>query len=272
MAPPSIVAAKRTSHGAMTKVDQRQERILDLVRRQGFVAIETLAQHFAVTPQTIRRDINELCDQTLLQRYHGGAGLPSSVENLAYDRRRVIAPEEKRRIAEITAAQIPDHASLFINIGTTTEAVARALLAHRDLRVITNNLNVANILAGNPDFEVIIAGGVVRSRDRGIVGAAAVDTIKQFKVDYAVIGISGIEADGSLLDFDYREVRVAQAIIDNARKVFLAADHTKFGRAPMVRLGHLRQIDALFTDHPIPRGMEDVFAEAEVEVHVADGA
>lgn len=253
----------------MTKVVERQERILDLVRQQGFVAIEALAQHFAVTPQTIRRDVNELCDQALLQRYHGGAGLPSSVENLAYDRRQIIALEEKRRIAEILAAQIPDQASLFINIGTTTEAVARALLGHNGLRIITNNLNVANILAGNPNFEVIVAGGLVRSRDRGIIGAAAIDTINQFKVDYAIIGISGIDSDGSLLDFDYREVRVSQAIIANARKVFLAADHTKFGRAPMVRLGHIRQIDALFTDRPIPAALARVFADAEVAVHVA---
>lgn len=253
----------------MTKVVERQERILDLVRQQGFVAIEALAQHFAVTPQTIRRDVNELCDQALLQRYHGGAGLPSSVENLAYDRRQIIALEEKRRIAEILAAQIPDQASLFINIGTTTEAVARALLGHNGLRIITNNLNVANILAGNPNFEVIVAGGLVRSRDRGIIGAAAIDTINQFKVDYAIIGISGIDGDGSLLDFDYREVRVSQAIIANARKVFLAADHTKFGRAPMVRLGHIRQIDALFTDRPIPAALARLFAAAEVAVHVA---
>lgn len=253
----------------MTKVVERQERILDLVRQQGFVAIEALAQHFAVTPQTIRRDVNELCDQALLQRYHGGAGLPSSVENLAYDRRQIIALEEKRRIAEILAAQIPDQASLFINIGTTTEAVARALLGHNGLRIITNNLNVANILAGNPNFEVIVAGGLVRSRDRGIIGAAAIDTINQFKVDYAIIGISGIDSDGSLLDFDYREVRVSQAIIANARKVFLAADHTKFGRAPMVRLGHIRQIDALFTDRPIPAALARAFADAEVAVHVA---
>ena len=253
----------------MSAQEKRQTQILELAHRQGFVSIEALAQRFSVTPQTIRRDINALCDSSQLQRYHGGAGLPSSVENIAYSARQVLFPEQKRRIAEAAARQIPDQASLFINIGTTTEEVAKALMDHRSLRVITNNLNVANILSGNPEFEVIVAGGLVRSRDRGIVGAAAVDLIRQFLVDIAIIGISGIAEDGTLLDFDYREVRVAQAIMENARQVFLVADHSKFGRKPLVRLGHIAQLDALITDEPPPKAIQALLQTAGVALHVA---
>lgn len=250
-------------------LNQRQEQIIALVRERGFVAIEALAEHFDVTPQTIRRDINQLCDLGLMRRYHGGAGLPSSVENLAYQARQVLHQAEKERIARVVAAEIPDNASLFINIGTTTEEVAKALVNHNGLRVITNNLNVANILAGKPDFEVIVTGGVVRSRDRGIVGEASIDIIQQFKVDFGIIGISGIDTDGTLLDFDYREVRAAQAIIRHSRRVFLATDHTKFGRNAMVRLGHVEEIDAVFTDRAPDQEMMDILAGAEVELHVA---
>jgi DeoR family glycerol-3-phosphate regulon repressor len=250
-------------------LNQRQEQIIALVRERGFVAIEALAEHFDVTPQTTRRDINQLCEQGLLRRYHGGAGLPSSVENLAYQTRQVLHLEEKARIARVLAAEIPDNASLFINIGTTTEEIAKALADHKGLRVITNNLNVASILAGNPDFEVIVTGGVVRSRDRGIVGEASIDTILQFKVDFGIIGISGIDDDGTLLDFDYREVRAAQAIIKSSRQVFLATDHTKFGRNAMVRLGHIDQIDAVFTDRVPAQPMMDILAAAEVALYVA---
>jgi DeoR family glycerol-3-phosphate regulon repressor len=102
----------------------RLEEILALARRRGFVSIDELAQRFAVTTQTIRRDINHLCEEGVLRRYHGGAGLPSSVENLAYSTRQILCLEEKRRIARLVAGHIPDHASLFINIGTTTEEVA----------------------------------------------------------------------------------------------------------------------------------------------------
>jgi DeoR family transcriptional regulator, glycerol-3-phosphate regulon repressor len=249
--------------------EQRRRAIVDLVRRQGFAPIDALAQQFAVTPQTIRRDINQLSAEGALQRFHGGAGLPSSVENLAYPTRQVMCLEEKSRIARLAARHVPDNASLFINIGTTTEEVAKALLHHKGLSVVTNNLNVASILAGNPDFRVIVAGGLVRARDRGLVGEATLDLIRQFKVDIGIIGISGIDLDGALLDFDYREVRVAQAIIENSRRVFLIADHTKFGRNAMVRLGRIEQIDALFTDLPPPPALSDRLRQAEVAVYVA---
>jgi len=225
----------------------RQQSILELVRERGYVSIEELAQQFAVTPQTIRRDINQLGEAGLLRRYHGGAAHDSSVQNTAYTQRARQMRDEKRRIADAMAAHIPDQASLFINIGTTTEAIAHALLGHRDLKVITNNLHVASILSPKEDFDVLIAGGNVRS-DGGVVGQATADFISQFKVDYALIGISGIDEDGTLLDFDYQEVRVSQAIIHNARQVFLAADSSKFGRNAMTRLGSLEQIDMLFTE------------------------
>ncbi len=269
---PRPAEAPESGGEGRSELNQRQEQIIALVRERGFVAIEALAEHFNVTPQTIRRDINQLCSQGFLRRYHGGAGLPSSVENLAYQTRQVLHQGEKERIARILAAEIPDNASLFINIGTTTEEVAKALVDHRGLRVITNNLNVANILGGKPDFEVIVTGGVVRSRDRGIVGEASIDTIQQFKVDFGIIGISGIDDDGTLLDFDYREVRAAQAIIKNSRRVFLATDHTKFGRNAMVRLGHIDQLDAIFTDRAPAQPMMDILAAAEVELHIAPAA
>jgi DeoR family glycerol-3-phosphate regulon repressor len=252
-------------------VRQRQSQILKLVQSQGYVTIEHLAQRFAVTPQTIRRDINELDKKGQLQRYHGGAGTSSSVENVAYSHRKVICLPEKQKIARSLAREIPDRASVFINIGTTTEEVAKALLHHHGLRVITNNLNVALILSGNPDFEVIVAGGLIRNRDRGIIGESTIDFINQFKVDFGIIGISGIDLDGTLLDFDYREVRAARAIIDNARRVFLAADHTKFGRNAMVRLGGIDEVDVLFTDAAPPPAMAEVLASSEVGLRVAGG-
>ena len=163
---------------------------------------------------------------------------------------------------------MPEGCSLIINIGTTTEAIARELLHHKGLRVITNNLNVAAILSDNPDCEVIVAGGVVRSRDRGIVGEATVDFIASSRSTSALIGISAIEADGTLRDFDYREVKVARAIIEHSREVWLAADHSKFNRPAMVELARLDQIDALFTDAAPPAPFPALLAEAGVTCHV----
>ncbi len=252
------------------ELNRRQRAMLGLVQERGFVSVEGLAQHFGVTAQTIRRDINDLCSVGLLRRYHGGAGLPSSVENVAYQARQVLHPDAKERIGAAIAARIPNQASLYITLGTTTEAVARALRDHQGLRVITNNLNVASILAENPGCEVIVAGGVVRHRDRGITGEATIDFMNQFKVDYAVMGISGIESDGTLLDFDYREVRVLQIIMGNARAVLLGADHSKFGRNALVRVGDLSQIAELYTDAQPPAPIRRLLAENDANLIVTD--
>lgn len=229
-------------------LSDRLNEILELARETGRVTVEDLSNRFEVSPQTIRKDLNDLCEKRLLARVHGGAVISSGVENMRYEARRLIGADQKLAIAQATAPLIPNNASLFINIGTTTEAVARALLQHDDLMVITNNINVANEMRVYPQIEVVIAGGVVRKSDGGIVGEAAVDFIRQFKVDFAVIGASAIDEDGALLDYDYREVKVAQAIIENARSVILVADSTKFERSAPVRIAHLQQIDVLVTD------------------------
>jgi DeoR family glycerol-3-phosphate regulon repressor len=229
-------------------LSRRQSEIISLLRANGRVTVEELTALFAVSPQTIRRDLNEMSEARIITRVHGGAIVASSVQNLAYDARKLVAQQHKRLIGEATARLIADNSSLFINLGTTTEEVAHALAGHYGLLVITNNLNVAMELYRNRSLEVVIAGGNIRSSDGGIVGAAAVDLIRQFRVDTAVIGISAIDMDGTLLDFDIREVNVARSIIDNARRVILVSDSSKFSRSAPARIGTLADIDILVTD------------------------
>ena len=244
----------------------RQVEIMALAKAEGRVLVDELATRFAVTPQTIRKDLNDLCDGKALTRIHGGAIFPSGNENVKYEARRSIAAPEKQAIGRAAAALIPDNSSLFINIGTTTEAVGEALIDHRELMVITNNINVANRLRVFPLIEVVIAGGVVRGSDGGIVGEAAVDFIRQFKVDFAVIGVSAIDEDGALLDFDYREVKVAQAIIANARHVVLVSDASKFERTASVRIGHISQVHTFITDHCPLDSIRRICAESDVHL------
>jgi DeoR family glycerol-3-phosphate regulon repressor len=226
----------------------RHKDIIDIARRTGRVTVEALVEQLKVTPQTIRKDLNDLCEQNLLTRVHGGAVITSGVDNLEYDARRELSRAEKQAIGAATAALIPDQASLFINIGTTTEEVARALVRHKGLLVITNNLNVVDLLYRSPDIEVIVVGGRVRAKDRAAVGSFAVEFIRNFKVDFAVIGASAIDEDGALLDFDMNEVQVSQTIIQNARQVILAADCSKLGRPAPVRIGHISDVDVYVTD------------------------
>jgi DeoR family transcriptional regulator, glycerol-3-phosphate regulon repressor len=253
----------------MSVLSPRQHQILALARQMGTVMVDDLAHRFTVTPQTIRKDLNELCDGRLLARTHGGAMLTSGVENMAYDSRRQIAAVEKRMIGLRTAELIPNNCSLFINIGTTTEEVARALIHHEGLLVITNNIHVATILMPCPKIDVIVAGGSLRRADGGIVGETAADFISQFKVDHAVIGSSAIDDDGAMLDFDFREVRVAQAIVSNARNVILVSDSMKFTRSAPVRIGHISQVDVFVTDRPPPEPVAELCKHNGVQLEIA---
>ncbi|WP_375270731.1 DeoR/GlpR family DNA-binding transcription regulator [Sphingomonas sp.] len=256
---------------AFDLVADRHRRILELARQTGSVSVEALAAQLGVTPQTIRKDLNDLAARAMLSRVHGGAVVTSGVGNLDHATRAAVAAEAKAAIGAAAAGLVPDGASLFVNIGTTTEAVARALTGRRELLVITNNLNVVDILAPRDGVEVIAAGGRVRASDRAVVGALAMDFIRGFRVDYAVIGASAIDADGTLLDFDVEEVRVSQTIIAHARKVILVADASKIGRAAPVRIAGVDAIDYLVTDWIVP-ALAAACREAGVAVIETDPA
>lgn len=257
---------------ATPNLSGRQRQILDWARERGHVEVDALAGRYQVTPQTIRRDLTRLCRLRLLQRVHGGAVVHDGVENLGYAARKQLAAEAKAAIGRCAAELIADDSSLFINIGTTTEQVAEHLVEHLGLLVVTNNLNVVNTLRRSESIEVMTAGGTVRRSDGGIVGEATADFIDQFKVDYAVIGASAIEEDGTVLDFDVREVRVTQAIIRNARSVILVADAMKFQRNAPVRIGSIAEVDYFVTDKAPPPAFVKLCRELGVQLRLAPAA
>lgn len=246
----------------------RQNDILKIARAEGRVVVEDLAARLNVTVQTIRRDLSELSEAGKLNRVHGGAVMPAGVSNIGYEERRNLNAEAKAAIARACAERIPDNSSLFINIGTTTEAVARALLQHQNITVVTNNMNVANILVANESCAVIVAGGVLRRSDGGLVGDLTAEAIEGFKVDYAIVGTSALDADGDLLDFDPQEVRVSRAIIRQARKAYLVTDSSKFSRSAPVRITSLAEVSAIFIDAPLPAPLSARCMEWDTQVQV----
>lgn len=245
----------------------RQSLIRTIAQRDGKVVAIRLADDLGVAVQTIRRDLRQLCAAGLLERIHGGAVLPSGVSNIGYGDRRALNREIKIKIARRAAQLIPDHASLFLNIGTTTEAVAHALHAHKDLMVVTNNLNVANILADNPSCNVVVAGGSLRRSDGGLVGDLAAIAIDRFKVDFAVIGASAIDLSGDLLDFDPEEVRVSAQIIAAARATILVADSSKFTRKAPVKIASLGQVGHFVTDRVPSEALINQCADWGTKLH-----
>lgn len=250
-------------------LSERQTEILYRARHEGRVEVEALAAAFEVTTQTIRRDLNELSQNGLLARVHGGAVFTARVANVAYAERRTVSAPEKRAIGIRAAAMIPEGCSVILNIGTTTEEVARALVDRHNLVVITNNLNVVGILSGTPGKEIIIAGGVLRQSDGAVVGDDTVEFIRRFKADIAVIGASALDEDGAVMDYDLREVAVARAIIGNARRTILVCDSLKFGRTAPVRICSVADVHAFVTDLPPPAAFADACARAGVTIEIA---
>jgi DeoR family glycerol-3-phosphate regulon repressor len=248
----------------------RHPEILEIARREGKVTVEGLARHFDVTLQTIRRDLTDLADTGRLERVHGGAVLPSGTTNIGYEERRSLKSDAKRAIARACAREIPNGISLFINLGTSTEAVAQELLHHKNLMVVTNNMNVANILAANSDCEIFVTGGQLRRADGGLVGNLAAETIRQFKFDLAVIGCSALDIEGDILDFDIQEVSVSQTILRHSRKTYLVADQSKLSRSAPARIASLADIDRFFTDQPLPQEMATLCEGWRTEVFVAE--
>ncbi|RPE64814.1 DeoR family transcriptional regulator [Pacificibacter maritimus] len=226
----------------------RKPEIIGIARREGKVTVEGLVEHFGVTPQTIRRDLTELADSGELERVHGGAILPSTTMNIAYNERRGLNQASKVDIARICAKTIPNDCAVFLNIGTTTEAVAAELLSHEGLLVVTNNINIAGILSANKQIDVVVTGGQLRRSDGGLTGAIAKNSIQQFRFDHAVIGCSALRQNGDLMDFDMQEVSVSKTIIEQSDHVTLVSDSTKFDRKAPAFVASMRSISAFITD------------------------
>ena len=198
--------------------------------------------------QTIRRDIDALCEGDMLHRVHGRIELSEEFLNTPFDQRAVTNLVGKRAIGEAAARMIPDGATVFISIGSTPLSVAQALGRRKGLTVITNNLNAAMALSEEMSNRIILPGGELRLPDRDILGNDVLDFFGRYRAEFAVFGVAGIAEDGALLDFHSTEVRARQAIRANAQKSLLVVDWSKFGRQAPAMGDNITDIDAVIID------------------------
>jgi DeoR/GlpR family transcriptional regulator of sugar metabolism len=246
----------------------RQNILLKIINDEGYCIVETLAEKLAVSTQTIRRDIKKLDDAGLVIRHHGGASSPSSIENVAYEVRKVTGISQKNAIAGKIASLIPDNCTVFIAIGTTAEAIAKQLTNKKSLQVITNSLRVANILHNSPTVDVWIPCGKIKTSNGGIIGKEAMNFITNFRFDYFIGSAGSVDSDGTLLEYDLNEVAIAQHVIKSSRNVFLAMDSSKFIPKGSIELCHLNNISALFTDKNPPIGISKLMANQSINLHI----
>ncbi len=248
----------------------RHSEILALLQKQGQVEVDDLSLRLSVSSQTIRSDLRELSNRGLLSRIHGGAVAQSAAAGRGYEDRRQLNAGAKQEMAALVGEHIPEHCSISLNIGTSTEQVARVLCDHQGLTVLSNNINIINLMMPANLKELILAGGAVRQSDGAIVGEDAVTFISRYKTDYAIIGASAMDPDGAILDHDAREVSVARALLQNARHRILVCDGSKFSRSAAVRICTISDLDMVVTDRPVPTEFAEAAKAAGTRILIAD--
>lgn len=251
--------------------NQRESEILTLLAESGSGRIGDLAHQLHVTEETIRRAVKRLAATGAVTKVHGGVHLNNWATEPSFAQRLVLNPLAKRRIAACLAAMIPNGASLFLDVGSTTAYVAQALQQHGDLLVVTNSLAVAQSLVSRNGNRVFMAGGELRSHDGGAFGAEALAFVRQFQVRYAVLSAAAVDARAGFMLHDLREAEFSRAIIARADQAIIAADASKFGGSAPIQLADPSAIHRLVTDAAPPAAIAALLAAAEVEVVLAEG-
>ena len=254
-----------------SKKARRRQAITALVVEQGAVTVGSLADRFDVSMQTIRRDVDTLCEGEMLHRVHGRIELSEEFLNTPFDQRAGTNLLGKRAIGEAAASLIPDGASLFISIGSTPLSVAQALRRRKGLTVITNNLSAAMALSEEVSNRILLPGGELRLPDRDILGNEVLDFFGRFRTDFAVFGTAGIDEDGGLLEFHTTEVRATQEICENAHKSLLVVDGSKFGRHAPALGDNIADIDKVIIDRRPPPAFAPLMKKINDRLLVAEG-
>ena len=248
-------------------ISSRQREILALIETEGVQYIDDLARRYDLTTQTIRRDINALCDLGHARRFHGGVDVPVEGSNISLNARAQLNRRAKRLIAKRVAADIGSDATVFLGIGSTVQFVAEALRDHQGLTVITNNIHVALTLCESPSVEVHLTGGLLRHDDRDVVGSDVIKFVEKFYATYAVVGAGALSPVNGLMDFSYSEAQITNALLENSQTRLLAADVSKWTRHAAVRVAPFNKITRFYTDRLPPNpSVAAVLAESSMEV------
>lgn len=250
---------------------KRHGTILQLLEGRGALSVTALSQELGVSTETVRRDIRALVDTGAAVRVHGAVGLAGQMGEAPFDRRMRENAAAKRAIARVQAARIADGASLMLDTGTTTSFLARELLGHRRLTVVTNSSDVARTLATVNGNRVFMAGGELRGDSGAALGASALAFIRDFRVEWAIISAGAVDETG-VVDFDLHEAEFARAVLAcGARRVVLT-DASKFGRRGFVRVAGFDRVDEMVTDLPPPAPLAAAIAAGGTTVHQARAA
>jgi len=244
---------------------------MEIISERGVISVGALAEMLDVSMQTIRRDIDKLCEGDALRRRHGRVELAEQHLNTPFDQRAGTNLAQKRDIGEAAAEMIPDGATVFISIGSTPLSVAHALRRRKGLTVITNNLSAAMALSEEATNRIILPGGEVRLPDRDILGEEVLELFGRYRADFGIFGVAGVAEDGALLEFHAAEVRAREKIRQNAKTSILVLDSTKFGRSAPAAGEHIGDIDHVVLDRRPGAAFDAILEGVESHLILTEG-
>lgn len=243
----------------------RQQAILELLEQDVSLKVTELARTFGVSEGTIRNDLTLLAKQNLLTRVRGGAVLKNgrAAHPIAHRRAEIHAPE-KERIARWAAELVSDGDVILLDASSTALYMVPFLLDRTNLTVVTNQLEVAKIMAGDPKRTVILLGGIVNTDGSAVGGSISQEILKDLHLNAAFISCAGYSADSGLTETDLEEATFKEQVIKSAAKVVVMMDSSKFGKAGLKPFASLAQIDHIVTDDGISAGTIQHLQEAKV--------
>ena len=248
---------------------KRHGEILRLLKEEGMVTIADLAQRLDVSLETVRRDVKPLTEDGSVLKMHGAISLPGIIGEAPFERRMRDNADAKRMIARMVAATIRDGESIMLDCGTTTSFLARELLGHHRLTVVTNSSDIARTLGTANGNRVYMAGGELRSDSGAAFGVSAIDFVGRFSVDHAIISAGAIDAAGGVMDFDLEEAEFAATVLSRGQRSVVITDHSKFGRQGLVRVCGFSGFSELATDRTPPADIVTALETAGARLHVA---
>jgi DeoR family glycerol-3-phosphate regulon repressor len=250
---------------------KRHGEILRLLREEGTITIASLADRLGVSLETVRRDVKPLTGDGSILKMHGAIGLSSLVGEAPFERRMRENAEAKRAIARMVAATIRDGESIMLDTGTTTSFLARELLGHRRLTVVTNSSDIARTLATVNGNKVYMAGGELRSDSGAAFGVSAIEFVSRFSVSHAVISTGAINVAMGVMDYDLEEAEFARMVLSRGERSVVITDHSKFGRQGLVRVCGLDGFSELATDQTPADDIAAALAQAGARLSIAGG-
>ena len=228
---------------------ERRKEILTRLEAEGKVLVSELAKDFAVTEETIRRDLEKLDREGLASKTYGGAvSKHTAALDLPYKIRIGVNVDEKQRIADNVAAMISDGERIMLDSSSTAIYIVKKLKEKKNLTVITNSVVILLELADKSDWTVLSTGGLLKNGALSLTGSSAEKMISTYHVDTAICSCKGIDTDMGITDSNEKDSLIKRAMFASAERRILALDAEKFDKKSFVRVGGFRDIDVLVTD------------------------